>query len=638
MCGIVGIVDFDRVQARVPWTDDTLADVTTLRDGLTHRGPDSAGLWDAPGVVLGHRRLAIVDLSPGGHQPMVGVDGGVITFNGEIYNYIELKRELGGYTFRSSSDTEVLLAAFGTWGVPETMQRARGMAAFGYWQPSQRTLWLGRDAIGKKPLFVWRHGPRLAFASELWPLVQWLHRAGVSLDVDPVAIEHFLAAGYIPAPRTVFAQIRKLQAGEILRCDATGNHPQAIRPVPFARDPRPLDARAVADLDALLEQAVVRRLRADVPVATFLSGGLDSTLVTAVAAQLHPGLTAYTVRTGDGNEDELEIARRVAQRTGVRHEILDLGPGDLSVLPELVRHYGEPFGDSSALPTWRVSEAAGRHHRVVLTGDGGDEVQGGYPRSQLFALRHWVHDRLHVPEVPHLREHLGLPRQTGAQGRVEDAIFRAFRVLSPGAQAAAAQRDQLTHLHHLFAPDLAPTLESHGWQSLVRSRFAALPAASELDRALGLEFTLYLPEDLNMKVDVASMAHAVETRAPLLDLDFTDASWQIRPQDRVRPRQTKRIIRALLAKRLPADCVLPGKRGFAAPVGQWLGTKSMRGTLESRLRAGLPGLPWLDGPAAADELNRRYASGAEVGALAWRLLWLTEWGQLLTTLRTHAHR
>lgn len=630
MCGIVGIVDFDRVAHGAAWTPEETMGAEKFRDGLTHRGPDSAGTWSSSGVLLGHRRLAIVDLSPGGHQPMVGPDGGVITFNGEIYNYLELKEELrsSGYPFRSASDTEVLLAAFASWGVPEAMERARGMAAFGYWQPGTRTLWLGRDRVGKKPLYLWRQGPRLAFSSELWPLATWLRGQGVALTVDPVAVENHLAAGYIPAPRTIFAQVQKLEASAIVRCDAGGNHAMPLRPPPFSATPSPLNSGTIADLDALLEQAVVRRLRSDVPVATFLSGGLDSTLVTAVAARLHPGMTAYTVRTGAGNEDELEVAARVAKLTGVRHEVLDLGPGDLSILPQMVRHYGEPFGDASALPTWRVSEAAGRHHRVVLTGDGGDEVQGGYPRSQLFAMRHVLRRTLHSPDLPLPRDHLGLSRQSGLHGRLEDTAFRVYRLLSPGPHAAAAQRDGLTRLHHLFARDVRAELARDGWESLVRQRFSALRAYSELDRALGLEFTLYLPEDLNMKVDVASMAHAVETRAPLLDVDFTNASWQIRPEDRVRPRETKRIIRALLARRLPADCVLRGKRGFAAPVGRWLGTTAMRGELSARLRSGLPGLPWLDGAAAADELERRYRVGAETSGLAWRLLWLAEWAQL----------
>lgn len=633
MCGIMGIVDFARAEAHDPWNPPELSDAEQLRDGMQHRGPDGAGLWQTPGVILGHRRLAILDLSPTGHQPMLGPDQSVLTFNGEIYNYLELRQDLlkAGCTFQSTGDTEVLLQALVTWGVPQTLARARGMYAFAWWQPRTQTLWLARDPVGKKPLYFWRHGPRLAFASSLWPLMRWLQTQRVQLDVDPIAIEHFLAGGYIPAPRTAFVQVHKLQAGQFLQLDLAGTTAHHHHPPPFTQQPQKLQAKTLENLDALLEQAVARRLRSDVPVATFLSGGLDSSLVTAVAARLHPGITAYTVRTGDGNDDELKIAARVAKHVGVRQEVIDIGQGDLELLPQLVQHYGEPFGDSSALPTWRVSEAAGHKHRVVLTGDGGDEVQGGYPRSQLFALRHLLHDQLHVPTLPMPRENLPLPNRKSLLGKLDSTWFRAFRLLTPGPNAVSAQHDGYHHLHHVFAPHLHKDLRLHGWQALVQQRFLHQKAHSELDRALGLEFTLYLPEDLCVKVDVASMAHAVETRAPLLDVDFTDASWQIAPEDRVRPRQTKRIIRQLLERRVPADCVLKGKRGFSVPMSRWLETPEMRGLLDARLRAGMPGMEFLDGHALAAELEMRRRTGREAGTLRFRLLWLAKWGELVNS-------
>jgi asparagine synthase (glutamine-hydrolysing) len=623
MCGIIGVVDLDRVAARQPWQVGELAAVEMARDGMRHRGPDGAGLWHAPGIAFGHRRLAILDLSPGGHQPMVSPGGSVLTFNGEIYNYLEIKAELldAGRTFTSTSDTEVLLQALDTWGLSRTLARIRGMYAFAWWDGA--ALHLARDPIGKKPLYWHKLGQRLAFSSALDPLAHWLAQAGVALAVDPVAVEHHLAGGYIPAPRTIYQDIQKLAAGASLTLDPQGLTEHAPRPIPFARRGQRLDAATLDQLDALFDQAVRRRLRSDVPVATFLSGGLDSSLVTAAAARVQPGITAYTVRTPARNQDEFAVACQVAKVTGVRHQVLDLDTQALDRTPELVRLYGEPFGDSSALPSYLIAEAAGHHHRVILTGDGGDEVQGGYSGAQLFAVRHLLHDRLHLPDLPDLasqplEDAVGrLPKRLG------DADFKAIRLFAHADLALAVQRDGLHKLHAWFHADLRPRLRQEGWTAEVRRRAATLQAAGELDRALGLDFSLYLPEDLCVKVDVAAMGHGVETRAPLLDLDFTDASWRVRPFDRVRPWQTKRVVRALLARHLPPECVLGRKQGFSVPVDHWM--QARRPWLIEALRAGLPGMPWLDGEAIAATLAARQAQGEADGTLLWRLWFLQQW-------------
>ncbi len=623
MCGISGFVDFQRLVGNAPWQPADLHLAEQLRDGMAQRGPDGAGQWHVPGVILSQRRLAILDLSPDGAQPMIGHDGAALTFNGEIYNYIELRAELQklGCTFRSTGDTEVLLAALQTWGPDATLPKLRGMFAFAYWNAADHCLFLARDPIGKKPLYIWHNGAQLAFASSLWPLTGWLRAQHHALTIDPVAIEHHLAGGYIAAPRTVFCEVQKLRAGEAWRVDAQGVHRRPIEPVPFAEPGERLEASTLDQLEFLLQRAVERRLRSDVPVATFLSGGIDSSLITAMAARLHPGITAYTVRTGDGQEDELEMARRVAKHTGVKHEVLDIGHAELDLVPTLVRHYGEPFGDSSALPTWLIAHKAGAHHRVVLTGDGGDEVQGGYPRTQMFALRHLIHDVAHVPHVPLPSENPGLT------GRAASLWFRGYRLITPGAAAITAQADGLHHLHAWFAPDVRRRLAEDGWQAQVARTFAAFATHNQLDRCLALEFRLYLPEDLNVKVDVATMGHAVEARAPLLDRDFTDACWQVRAHDRVRPWQTKRILRALLARRLPPEAQIQRKQGFSVPMARWMADGDRQQALAGRLRAGLPGLPWFDGEAAAAGFLARARAGQDVGTLGFRLLWLAEWAE-----------
>lgn len=642
MCGIFGHVDLDRVAASVPWDPGHLAAAMAARDGMAHRGPDGEGLWHAPGVVLAHRRLAILDLSPGGHQPMVGPRDSVLTFNGEIYNFPEIRTELlasaPGVALASSGDTVVLLAALEHWGLAATLPRLRGMYAFAHWDPAARALHLARDPVGKKPLYVWQRGRELAFSSAIGPLATWLAARGEPLTVDPVAVEHHLAAGYIPAPRTIWLEIKKLRAGEAWTFAGAGVDRLEPPPIPFGHPPQPLRPATLVELDALLQRAVQRRLRSDVPVATFLSGGLDSSLVTALAARAHPGITAYTVRTPGRNQDEFAVARRVAQVTGVDHHVLDLEPRQLDLLPDIVRHYGEPFGDSSAVPTWLVSQLAGRQHRVVLTGDGGDEVQGGYDGARLFALRHLLHHRLRLPTwtgLPPGAARLlptawarSLAGDVGAsRGGRRNLAFTGHRLFAAGAEAVSAQHDRLNALHDLFDPTLRAQLARDGWRAHVQATFAALATEDELDRALGVDFGLYLPEDLCVKVDVASMAHAVETRAPLLDLDFTNACWQVRASDRVRPWQSKRIVRQLLARHLPADCILGRKQGFAAPIDRWLAAPAVQAGLEAALRAGLPDLPFLSGSRALAELAERRRLGQDTSVLAWRLMVLVEWAR-----------
>jgi len=636
MCGIIGIIDLERADHAAPWRADELDVFTHARDAMVHRGPDGAGLWHEPGVLLGHRRLAIIDLSAGGHQPMRSGSGSALTFNGEIYNYLELRDLLiaAGRVFHSTSDTEVLLCALEAWGLAETLQRIRGMYAFAWWNAAERTLHLARDPIGKKPLYVWQQGPRLVFSSAILPLAQWLRAQGRTLDVDPVAVEHFLAGGYIAAPRTIFDEVHKLVAGGSLTFGPQGTQHHAPRPLPFAARPEKLGPSTLDHLDGLLQQSIARRLRSDVPVATFLSGGLDSSLVTALAAKAHPGITAFTVRTAGRNEDEFAIARRVAKVTGVRHCVLDVDLQHLDRLPALVRHYGEPFGDSSALPTYLISQEAGRTHRVILTGDGGDEVQGGYPGAQMFALRHLLHDHLHIPTLgllPKTLQDEAARLGAGKEGSLRTLHFRWLRLNAAPAEAAAVQRDDLDRLEGLFQPELLGALRKYGWRQTVAQRYRDLRAEDELDRALGLDFSLYLPEDLCVKVDVASMAHSVETRAPLLDLDFTDACWQVRAFDRVRPWQSKRIVRGLLARHLPADCGLGRKQGFSIPVAQWMQDPVVQAQIEDGCRRGLPGLGCLDGAAILQTLENRQRAGQDNGVLLWRLLFLTEWSRQVMT-------
>ncbi len=627
MCGILGVVDFGRLQGQLPWNPDELALIDAARDGLAARGPDGFGTWHQPGIALSHRRLAIIDLSPAGRQPMISERGSALTFNGEIYNYLELRKELRalGRLFRSDSDTEVLQQALETWGLSKALTRLRGMYAFAWWQG--QVLHLARDPVGKKPLYWWQHGQQLRFSSGLLPLARWLVQQGHPLTVDPVAVEHYLASGYIDAPRTIYHQINKLEAGSSLEFSTRGLLAHAALPMPIGLESRRLDLQSLDSLDQLLVRAVERRLRSDVPVATFLSGGLDSSLVTALAAQQHAGITAYTVRTPNRNADEFAIACRVAKVTGVRHEVLDLDLQSIERMPELVRHYGEPFGDSSALPTYLIAERAGQGHRVILTGDGGDEVQGGYPSAQLFAFRQILHQTLHVPTWPDALSNWADRCTEVLPNRLAALDFRAIRLMAGAGTALGVQLAGWHRLHNWFDPALRPVLQRQGWAAMLQTKVRNLAIQSEIDQALAMDFGLYLPEDLCVKVDVAAMAWGVETRSPLLDLDFTNASWRIRPQDRVGPRQTKRIIRALLARHLPADCVMQRKQGFSIPLQSWLDSPQWRQQMLEPYRQGLKALPWLDGQAVHAFLSR--PRPGDDGGLLWRLWFLGQWHEQL---------
>lgn len=626
MCGIFGVLDRRRQGHGAAWTDTELAAFDGARDAMAHRGPDGAGTWSAPGILLGHRRLAILDLSDSATQPMRHAGGSLLTFNGEIYNYLELRQDLAavGVSVASSGDTEVLLAALATWGPEQTLRRVRGMYAFAWYDPQSRDLWLARDPIGKKPLYVADDGEQLVFSSTLESILLWRRAQGArALAIDPVAVEHFLACGYISAPRTIFAGVEKLQAHQWRRIGPKGTTTGRFQPVPFADGAGARLGPATLDgLHEKFDQAIERRLRSDVPVATFLSGGLDSSLVTAAAARHHGDrLVAYTVLTGHGNDDELAIARGVAAHVGAEHRLLEFDALKLDRFDELVRHWGEPFGDSSALPSFLIAEAAGREHRVILTGDGGDEVQGGYRPAQLFALRRLLHDRLRLPQLPltaaprpRRRRHLGAIR------------FRLRRLLTTGVQAVGMSVEASQCLAPIFTPSARHALAGRGWREELQGHFNAMPTSDELDRALALDFSVYLAEDLMVKVDVACMAHAVEARAPLLDLDFTDACWGIRPFDRVRPWQRKRVVRALAERFLPDELLIKRKQGFSIPVERLMESAEIRQEVSQAALAGHPLLDGvLDGAGLEAELQRQWREGLEPGVFTWRLRWLQRW-------------
>lgn len=542
---------------------------------IAHRGPDDAGTWvDAEaGLVLAHRRLSIIDLSPEGHQPMVSDDGRwVIAFNGEIYNHGELRRELaaGGQVFRGHSDTEVLLAAIARWGVDAALARGNGMLALAAWDRHSRTLWLARDRVGKKPLYYgWTGDGTFLFGSELAAL-----RACPSLqaETDPDALALLLRLDYIPAPHCILKGIRKLPAGALVRLDgahvATRTLPDALRWWDArARQDAAIregfdgdDASALEALDGLLRDAVALRMEADVPLGAFLSGGTDSSLITALMqAQATRPVRSFSIGFDNAVHDESAHAAAVARHLGTDHtELRADGRAALDLVPTIARIYDEPFADSSQLPTALLCRLARQHVTVALSGDGGDELFFGYGRY-LRALR----NDAHLERLPRRL----LARLAGEPGE------RARLGGLPALRAELATRDLQHVARHRISRWRHPERVVDGAQRRATAYddpAALLRHGTPADQLMAMDFACYLPEDILTKVDRASMAVALEARAPLLDWRVVEFAWSLPLSMKYREGELKYLPKKLLSRYLPEPLVYRGKSGFGAPVGDWL--------------------------------------------------------------------
>ena len=587
MCGIAGCVEPGLRRER--WTET----LTAMAESLRHRGPDDQGIWfdAAQGVGLANRRLAILDLSPRGHQPMASSGGRyTLTHNGEIYNFVELRRELlaRGHAFGSDSDTEVMLAAFVEWGVEAAIERFNGMFAFAVWDRAERRLHLVRDRLGEKPLYYGWLGGAFAFASELKSLAA--HPA-FDQPIDRVALARYLAFGYVPTPRTIYEGVAKLPPGAMLTLSpADSGRAPSVRTwwdaLGVARQgaASPLRAgeqEAAGLLEEALRRAVRLRLVSDVPLGAFLSGGIDSSLVVA----LMQGLSAQPVRTftigfSEGAFDEAPQAREVARHLGTDHTELYLSAGDaLEVIPRLPDLYDEPFADSSQIPTFLVSELASRHVTVALSGDGGDELFGGYNRYRLGAdlwrsvrwlpapLRRRL-GRLLAAVPPALAERglgrlRGPLRRYGPPGPASHKLGRLAEVLEAGSGDDLAR---LLVLHWRHPADLVLGLPAGASVEPA----PPLPSLELEQRMMALDLVTYLPDDILVKLDRAAMGVSLETRVPLLDPDVVALAWRLPLGFKRRGGQGKWLLRQVLYRHVPRALVERPKQGFGVPIGEWL--------------------------------------------------------------------
>lgn len=586
MCGLTGFLQFPALD------EDALAQVQAMAARLHHRGPDDGGAWiDAEaGIALGHRRLSIVDLSPAGHQPMHSASGRwVLAFNGEIYNHLELRRELEAHgaapTWRGHSDTETLLAAIEAWGVDATLKRCIGMFALAAWDRSERALWLARDRIGEKPLYYGWQGDAFLFGSELKALRA--HPA-FAAEVDRGALALLLRHNYVPGPHSIYRGIAKLPPGTWLRLDA---RQRDARPVAYwslaevaergmAEPFSGSEDEAVDVLERLLGDAVAGQRVADVPLGALLSGGIDSTLITALMQAGSPRpVRTFTIGFEEGAYDEATHARAVAAHLGTEHTELRLTGADaLALVPRLPAMYDEPFADSSQLPTHLVMQLARRHVAVALSGDAGDEFFGGYNR---YFLGPAAWKKIGWMPLP-LRRLLGagmtaLPPAT--LDTLAAPLAQRLGIAQPGDKAHKLGRRLrvVRDMDDLFVslvnewPDASRmVIGSRIPPNLLDARQDWPRLSDPVARMMALDALTYLPDDILVKVDRAAMAVSLETRAPFLDRQVMEFAWSLPMSMKLRDGRGKWILRQLLDRHVPRTLVERPKMGFGIPLDDWL--------------------------------------------------------------------
>lgn len=621
MCGIVGIF-----HCSAPGPVDPVL-LTRMCDALAHRGPDGEGVWTAPGVGLGHRRLSIIDLA-GSPQPMLSADGrAAIVFNGEIYNYRELRRELEGLgaQFRTQGDTEVILAAWQRWGV-ECLARLDGMFAFALYDLAERTLFLARDRLGVKPIFMAHLADgSLAFASELKGL---LAHPLLRREVDPLALDDYLAWGYVPDHRSILKGVEKLPAGHyrLLRHDADPSAPVRWWDVSFAGWHTGSEDDLEAELLDHLRRAVTSRMVADVPLGAFLSGGVDSSSVVALMAEASgEPVRSCSIGFDVAAADETEYADEVARLFGTDHRKRIVAANDFSELGALAAMFDEPFADASALPTWRVCQVARESVTVALSGDGADEALAGY-RRQVF---HAHEERLRGALPAAIRKALlgGL----GALYPKADWAPRFLRakttLLALSATGEEAYANALSFTapalrRSLYAPSLAREIGAYRAEDAVIAMMRNAPARSGLDRAQYADLKFWLPGDILTKTDRTSMAVGLEAREPLLDHRLVEFAAALPDAMRVRCRQGKWLMKRAMRQHLPDHILHRPKQGFVTPIAQWLRGPLAEEAREVSSSTALARTGWFDSTQVAALAEAHIAGRADHSRLLWQLLML----------------
>jgi asparagine synthase (glutamine-hydrolysing) len=618
MCGIAGMLRQDGGLA-----DSRL--VRRMTEILAHRGPDGSGCHVAGAVGLGHRRLAIIDLLTGS-QPMATADGATwITYNGEVYNYATLRRDLKdrGHSFRTDSDTEVVLVAYQEWGV-HCLTRLRGMFAFGIWDGHRRQMFLARDRVGIKPLVYAWDGRSLRFASEIKAL---LEDPGLSRDLDWDALRDYLIHHYIPAPRTIFQGIRKLPPASYLLCSADGGEPVVEKywDLQFAPERGRTEADWTEELREVVQEATRLHMVSDVPVGAFLSGGIDSSSVVACMANVSSSpVKTFSIGFDESDFDELKYARVVAARYGTEHFELVVKPDVMSILPRLAWQFDEPFGDASAVPSYCVAKITKEHVTVALSGDGGDESFAGYRRYAWALDLHRRMDRTPLCMLKPLLRWTGARRSPGARGREflqvlgMDPLDRYDRGVSYQSAETLGWLLKRGALERMTPPTLGEEF----------ARLAAASGSSDyLSQLQYIDVHHYLPDDILNKVDRTSMLTSLETRVPLLDHVVMEHAARIPSSLKLGATGGKHVFKRAMRPYLSEEILSRKKMGFGVPLAAWF-----RGTLRHFAhdlllddRARQRGI--VDSKAVAEMLAAHVAGTRDHSAPLWALICFELWSR-----------
>lgn len=620
MCGIAGIF-----HPGVP-KPVSAARVRAMADALAHRGPDGSGVWTGRGVGLGHRRLSIIDIA-GGVQPMHAPDERqTIVFNGEIYNFREVRADLAakGHVFRTDSDTEVILAAWRQWG-PECLSRLNGMFAFALYDAAEDALFLARDRLGVKPLHIAELSDgSLIFASELKGLLAHPLMRGAP---DPRAVEDFLAFGYVPDDACIVAGVKKLPAGHYLLVRRGRSRPQPVQwwDVDFSQPDRRPAAALIEECKDRMRVAVSSRMVADVPVGAFLSGGVDSSAVVALMAGMSRGaVETCSIGFDEADHDETAYARIIAERFATVHRERTVAAADFGLIDTLVEAFDEPFADPSALATYRVCELARERVTVALSGDGADEAFAGYRRYRLFMGEERVRGLLPGP-VARAARALGnaYPKLDWApQWLRAKTTLQALGQDSGLAYAEAVGATPPAIRGQIYRDGFGKLLDGHVAENRYAETMAKAPARDALSRAQYADLKIWLPGDILTKVDRTSMAVSLEAREPLLDHRLIEFAARVPSRLRLRRGEGKWLMKQSLAGTLPDSILHRRKMGFVTPVSAWL-----RGPLAGEAAgiargSALAELGWFDGDAIARLAAAHKSGRSDHGRLLWQLLML----------------
>lgn len=584
MCGLTGFLS-------LTYDQTTRSVLGNMADAITHRGPDDSGIWHDPnaGVGLAHRRLAIVDLSPAGHQPMHSPSGRyVLAFNGEIYNHSALRQTLGSRVWQGQSDTETLLAGFDTWGIETTLRQSIGMFAIAVWDKQTHTLTLARDRLGEKPLYYGWQGDYFLFGSELKALKA---SPAFHAEIDRDALCLYMRHAYIPAPHSIYQGIAKLMPGCILSVSLTQPQPQihaywstldiAQRGVTSTFTGTP--ESAVSKLEILLSDAIKQQMMADVPLGAFLSGGIDSsTIVALMQAQSARPVKTFSIGFHEDLYNEAQHAKIVARHLGTDHTELYVTSDEcMQVIPRLPDLYDEPFSDSSQIPTFLVSQLARQKVTVSLSGDAGDELFAGYNRYQLTAntwaklshiprpIRQWTANAITRVSPASWNRIASVLKfiipAFGQWANTGDKLHKGAGVMA-SRNTAELYRNMISHWHYPADVVMGGTEPL----TLMTRQLPGLHHLNKIERMMVLDLLTYLPDDILCKVDRASMGVSLESRMPFLDHRVVEFAWQLPLEYKLREAQTKWVLRQVLYRHIPKELVERPKMGFGVPIDSWL--------------------------------------------------------------------